>query len=98
MDALRKGTLVVLGLMSLAREKARESIEELMERGEMAKEDKFKFMGRLVQEAQRQEEELHRRIRETVQRMVSQMGFATKDELWELRKRIEELEARIPRQ
>jgi len=95
MDTLRKGTLVMLGLLSLTREKVKESIDELLERGEMAKEEKFKFLGRLMEEAQRQEEELNKRIRETVHRIVSQMGFATREELLELKKRIEELEARI---
>jgi polyhydroxyalkanoate synthesis regulator phasin len=95
MDTLRKGTLVMLGLLSLTREKVKESIDELIERGEMAMEEKFKFMGRLMEEAQRQEEELNKRIRETVHRIVSQMGFATREELLELKKRIEELEARI---
>lgn len=95
MEIIRKVMLMGLGLMSLTKEKAEAFADELIRRGELAREEKFKMVDNLLKEAQQQKEELTGKIKENVQKVISEMGLVTKKELEEILKKQEEMEKKI---
>jgi len=97
MDALKKAMLLGLGVISLTKEKAEEAVDDLIKRGEgeVSREERFKMVDRLLKEAEKQEEELTGRISETVQKAITKIGLATKKDLEDISKRLEEIEKRI---
>lgn len=96
MELFRKAVLLGLGLVSLTRERAEEVVDELIKRGEVNNEEKFKLVDKLMKEAARQEEELGKRIKEALHKLVNQMGLVTREEMEEISRRLEQLEKRIP--
>lgn len=95
MDIIRKAMLMGLGLISLTREKAEAFADELIRRGELAREEKFKMVDNLLKEAQQQKEELTVKIKENVQKIISEMGLVTKKEFEEILKKQDEIEKKI---
>jgi len=95
MEIIRKAMLLGLGVLSLTKEKAEEMVDELIKRGEVSREEKFKMVDKLLKEAEKQEEELTGKINETAQKLITKMGLATKKDLDDISKRLEEIEKRI---
>jgi len=95
MEIIRKAMLLGLGVLSLTKEKAEEMVDELIKRGEVSGEEKFKMVGQLLKEAEKQEEQLTGKINETVQKVIAKMGLATKKDLEDILKRLEEIAKRI---
>ena len=96
MDVIRKAMLLGLGLFSLTKEKAEEFVDDLVKRGEVTREERFKMVDKLLKEAEKQEEVLLGKIGETVQKVITDLGLPTKKDLEEMSKRLEEMEKRIP--
>jgi len=95
MDVIRKAMLLGLGLFSLTKEKAEEFVDDLIKRGEVTREERFKVVDKLLEQAEKQERELVGKISETVQKVITDLGLPTKKELDEISKRLEEIEKRI---
>ena len=95
MDIIKKAMLLGLGVLSLTKEKAEELVDDLIKRGEVAREERFKMVDKLLKEAEKQEEELVRKISETVQKVITDIGLPTKKDLDEISKRLEEIEKRV---
>ena len=95
MDAFKKEMLLGLGVISLTKEKAEEAVDDLIKRGEVSREERFKMVDKLLKEAEKQEEELSGKISETVQKAITKIGLATKKDLEDISKRLEEIEKRI---
>ena len=96
MDRIKKAMLLGRGWISLTKEKAEEIVDDLIKRGEVSREEKFKMMDELLREAERKEEELTGKINETVQKTITQIGLASKKELDALSERLAEMEKKMP--
>ena len=93
MDILRKTMLLGLGLISLTKDKAEGVVDDLVKRGEVASEDRFKAVDSLLKEAEKQEEEFTRKMTKSVHKVIGDLGLPTKkdmDEVLGTLKRIEE--------
>ena len=95
MDIVKKAMLLGLGVISLTKEKAEEVVDDLIKRGEVSREERFKMVDKLLKEAEKQEEELTGKISEIVQKAITKIGLATKKDLEDILKRLEEIEKRI---
>ena len=95
MDIIRKAVFLGLGAISLTKDKADELVDDLIKRGEVASAERFKTIDRLLKEADRQEKELQRRIDSTVQKVVTDMGLATRRDLEEIAETLKKIEARM---
>jgi polyhydroxyalkanoate synthesis regulator phasin len=95
MDIIKKAMLLGLGLFSLTKEKAEEFVDDLIKRGEVTREERFKVVDKLLEQAEKQERELVGKISETVQKVITDIGLPTKKELDEISKRLEEIEKRV---
>ncbi len=96
MDIIRKAVFLGLGAISLTKDKADEIVDDLIKRGEVASAERFKTVDRLLKEADKQEKELQRRIDSTVQKVVADMGLATRRDLEEIAETLKKIEARMP--
>ncbi|MEW6326566.1 MAG: phasin family protein [Thermodesulfobacteriota bacterium] len=95
MDIIKKAMLLGLGVISLTKEKAEELVDDLIKRGEVAREEKFKMVDKLLKEAEKQEKELVGKLTEAVQKVITNLGLPTKKDLEEISKRLEDIEKRI---
>ncbi len=95
MDLIKKAMLMGLGIINLTKEKAEEFVDELIKRGEVAKEEKFKVVDRLLKQAHEQEKELMQKISEMVKKTIAEMGIPTKEDLEKILKKLDEIEKKI---
>ncbi len=70
-----------LGLFAYSREKLEEIVEELVNKGEIAKKDARQFAGELVKKGEEQREELKKIVRGEVEEALKQMSIARKEDL-----------------
>ncbi len=96
MHRIKKAMLLGIGLISLTKEKAEEIVDDLIKRGEVSREERFKMVDKLLREAEKKEEELTGKINEIVQNAITQVGLASKKDLEAISKRLAEIEKRIP--
>ncbi len=95
MDIFRKAVLLGLGAASLTKKKAEELVNELIKRGEISSGDKFKTLDNLLKEAQKQEKEFERKISGTVQKVVADLGLATKKDVDDISKSLKRIESKM---
>ena len=95
MDIVRKAMLLGFGVLSLTREKAEEVVDDLIKRGELATGDRFKVVDRLINESERHEEELRKKITGAVQKIVADLGLPTKKDLEGIGETLKRIEQKI---
>ena len=96
MDSIiRKTMLLGLGLISLTKEKAEGLVDDLVKRGEVASDDKFKAVDSLLKEAEKQEEEFARKLSGSVHKIVADLGLPTKKDLEEVLKTLKSIEEKL---
>ncbi len=92
LEILRKGYLIGIGLASLTREKIEEVVDELVKRGEVAEKDRPRIIEDLMTRMRDEQKRLSNSVKDTVQRVVGEMGVPTRQQFEELRQRLEKLE------
>ncbi|MDI3539054.1 MAG: hypothetical protein PWR29_1038 [Methanolobus sp.] len=91
----KKATLFGIGMWALTEEKIQDFTDELIENGEMKKEEGKKFVHELVDEQRKQKEEMENRITARVQETFKRADYATKEEVKDLKETIRGLESKI---
>ncbi|NMB44935.1 MAG: hypothetical protein GX998_00820 [Firmicutes bacterium] len=95
MSSIRKLLYASLGLVDLTKEKAEQLVAELVERGEMTKQEGRDFLTELTQRVDTETDGMRHRIYKESRRIIAGMGVASKEEVQELRLRIDKLERRL---
>ncbi len=90
-DLIKKGILAGLGVQ----EKAKEFIEELIKKGEMSEAEGSKAIKDIMERTERNAKELDKRVRETVQKALDKINIPTREDIHDLKKKIETLSAKI---
>lgn len=91
----KKATLFGIGMWALTEEKIQDFTDELIENGEMRKEEGKKFVRELMDEQRKQKEEMENRITARVQETFKKADYATKEEVKDLKETIMGLESKI---
>lgn len=94
-EVMRKVGLFGIGLWALTEEKIQDITDDLIENGEIKKEEGKKFVREIIDEQKKQKEELEKKISTKVQDTFSKADVATKDEVQELKDIIKSLEEKI---
>jgi len=84
-----------LGVFSLTKEAAEKLINEAVEKGEISRDEARKFIDEALRRGEEQKEELKTFVRQELQKLRIELGLVSKDELEELRTRLEELERKV---
>jgi polyhydroxyalkanoate synthesis regulator phasin len=100
LEAIKKSFLIGVGATVSTAEKVKELIDDLVERGELTKKDAKTFGEELKKRTLQEKEVFEKRVKETVetqvknqiQRVVQNLGLATKEELARLRSELQKQE------
>ena len=95
MELFEKSKLFFLGLWSLTEEKVGEFAEEMVKRGKITAEEAKKMVKEFADKSKDKIEDLQDQASGKFAKTIKDMGFVVKEELEELKKKIEDLEAKI---
>jgi len=94
-ELANKLLLAGLGLAALTQEKAKKLLKELTGREKISKADASTFVGELLTRGKEAQKKLGEVVKKEVARLLAKADFASKRDIAELKKRIEELEAKV---
>ncbi len=92
---VNKLLLAGLGIAALTQEKGRKLLKELTGREKISKEEASAFVGELLERGKETQKKLGEVVKKEVARILAKVDFASKKEVEELKKRLEELEAKL---
>jgi len=95
MDALRKLTVLGLGLLDITEEKARELADELIKRGEARSEQPGKLVKDIMSRGEEVKKTVQRHIEGAVEKALAKTALASAKDLAALEKRVAELEKKL---
>lgn len=86
-----------LGLFILSKEKAEETFDMLVEKGEMRREDAQKLLGKMAEKGKEEKERLTEQLRQLKEKMEGswKQKFVSRDDLERVETKIDELAALI---
>lgn len=94
-DLVKKGLLLGLGAAEITREKVEGFVDQLVKRGELAREERGSAVEQLLVGARRAQDELLQRVRGVVERTVAELGLPTKADMESLEERLAALEKKL---
>lgn len=94
-DAMTKWLAIGLGMAALTKEKAEELIADLVQRGQMSRDEGGEILGRLLQQAEQQKAELRQSLSTQMKRLIDTAGLASRADLAALSDRVRALEERL---
>ena len=94
-EMLKNAMYVGIGAAFLTKEKIEELTSELIEKGKMTKEEGKTFVDDLLRKSEKAKDQLDLWINKRVEERLSQLNLVTKDEVAELKRKIEELQVAI---
>ena len=86
-----------LGAAFITKEKLEELQKELIEKGKMSQEEGKQFVDDLLRKSEKAKDQLDLWINRRVEDRIKQLNLATKDEIAELERKIEELQVVVSR-
>ena len=86
-----------IGAAFLTKEKIEELKGDLIEKGKMSQEEGKQFVDDLLRKSEKAKDQLDLWINKRVEDRIKQLNLATKDEVAELQRKIEELQVAINR-
>jgi len=97
LELLRKAALAGLGIVTLKEDKVKEIVNDLIEQGELSKEEGNKFVKELRERLEKNKTDLEKRLGEILKRTLDKMTLPTKEELNRLEEAQKDLLARLER-
>lgn len=94
-EMLKNALYTGLGAAFLTKEKIEELRKDLIEKGKMSQEEGKQFVDDLIRKSEKAKDQLDLWINKRVEDRINQLNLATKDEIAELRRKIEELQVAI---
>lgn len=95
--SFRKLGLIGAGLWAMTEEKINETVKELIEKGELNREEGKKLVLEMLDESKKQKRDLEKRISEKLQDALSKADVINRKEGQELEARISTLEEEVQR-
>ena len=87
-----------IGAATLTREKLEELQDELIEKGKMSRDEGKQFVDELRSKSEKAKEQLDQWITRRVEDQVKQLNLASKDEIAELQRKVDELRDLLEKQ
>lgn len=91
-EKFEKVFLLGFGLAMMGKEQLEKTINEMVSKGELSKDEAKAWMDKAISKGSGWAEELEHNAEEYIQNLLQEKGFATKKELELLKQRIEALE------
>ena len=96
-ESVRKLGLLGAGLWAITEDKMNDIIKELVEKGDISKEDGKKAVQDMLEERKKQKLDLEKKISEKIQESISKTDIFSRKDMHELESRIHTLEEEIQR-
>ena len=96
-ELLKNVVYAGIGAAFLTKEKIEELKGDLIEKGRMSQEEGKQFVDDLLRKSEKAKDQLDLWINKRVEDRIKQLNLATKDEVAELQRKIEELQVAINR-
>jgi polyhydroxyalkanoate synthesis regulator phasin len=87
-DILRKALSLGLGITAISREKIQGFVDELVDNGEMAKDESKDVVNRLIARGEEQQSEIKRMVQDQVKKILADLDVATKQDLIDLEQKL----------
>ena len=87
-----------IGIAFLTKEKVEELKADLIEKGKMSQEEGRQFVDDLLRRSEKARDQLDLWINKRVEERIAQFDLATRDELADLRSKVEELQVALNRE
>ncbi len=87
-----------IGIAFLTKEKVEELKADLIEKGKMSQEEGRQFVDDLLRRSEKAKDQLDLWINKRVEERIAQFDLATRDELADLRRKVEELQVALNRE
>ena len=94
-EAIRDAAKIGLGALWLSKENLKKLTDDLVEIGKVSKEEGDRLFREFEKSGQEYKKNLTELVESSVKEALDQAGLAPKEEVEELRKRVEELEKRL---
>jgi len=91
-DIIKKSIYLGLGTATVTKEKIETLVDELVEKGQLAKDDKSKAIQDIFDEIEKEEKEIQKKINNTVTETMNKNGIVVKSDYDTLLKRLAVLE------
>lgn len=96
-DQLKRWAATGLGLALLTKEMAETIVQDLVKQGEISREEGKELLDSLLARAQREKDELQRRIDAEVRRVIKSLGLVPQEEVRRLEEQVQRLQVRVER-
>jgi polyhydroxyalkanoate synthesis regulator phasin len=96
-ESVRKLGLIGAGLWAMTEEKIDDLVKDLVDKGDISKEEGKKAIQDLLEESKKQKTDLEKKVSEKIQDAISKKDIFTKKDVHELEARIVALEEEIQR-
>ncbi len=96
-ESFRKFGLIGAGLWAMTEEKIDELVKDLVEKGDISKEEGKKAVQELIEESKKQTVYVEKKVSEKIQEAVSKKDIFTRKDMGNLESRIKDLEEEIQR-
>lgn len=96
-ESVRKLGLIGAGLWAITEDKVNDLVKELIDKGDISKEEGKKAIQDMLEERKKQKLDLEKKISEKIQESISKTDVFAKKDMHELESRIETLEGEIQR-
>jgi len=98
LDIIKKSIYLGLGATTVTKDKIETLIDELVEKGQLTKDDKPKVVQDILHKIEKEEKEIKTKIDSTVKETMNKIGIVAKSDYDILLKRVEELEKKSAEQ
>lgn len=96
-ESIRKLGLIGAGLWAITEDRVNDIVKELVDKGDINKEEGKKVVQDMLEERKKQKLDLEKKISEKIQESISKADMFTKKDMNELESRIQTLEEEIQR-
>ena len=95
LDLIEKVVMTTIGVAAITQKKAEELVAEMKERYKLSEEEGKNLVEKIQSMARENREKVQQMAETEVQKVVERLGLVSVDELEHLKKRVQELEARL---
>lgn len=97
-DLLKKGLFFGMGLFEEGKEKVEALVDDLVNAGEVAREEKDRMVEKVTQKIKEQEQIISDKINSEIKRTIEKLGLPTKAEFDKLAQEVEALKKKLEQQ
>ncbi|HFE64878.1 MAG TPA: hypothetical protein ENK14_10770 [Caldithrix sp.] len=95
LDIIKKSIYLGLGAATATKEKVETLVDELIEKGQVTREQKASAVKDILDRIEKEEKELSDKIKSTVEKTIAEVGLPSKKDIQELKDRLEALEKKM---